>query len=300
MGKNWKLDFLVIGTPRSATTWLNTCLEEHPEVCVSRPKEIHFFNRQSHCFWRPEVSAKYALGMDWYRSHFSHCSADQIKGEIGTLYLYDNDAPRLITKHFPSIKLIILLRNPAERLYSHYLHVWGKQRYPISDSIDAVIRKERKFVEQGFYHHHIKRYLDYVNREQILILIYEDMAKDPTLSLQSVFRFLGVDSSFRPPSTQRRIHSAAINQSLIRRLYFREIQRLSSGQTGPFGRVSIKLLRFLRLTKMINSVINALASGKVTYRQMPLHVRWTLNEVYLCQTKKIENLIGRDLGFWKR
>ncbi len=106
--KDFKIDFIGIGTGRSASTWIYECLREHSQICMSQPKETRFFNRN------------YEKGLKWYYKRFQNCSSFSIKGEYSPGYLVSLETPLLIKKHFPDAKLILCLRNPTERAYSHY------------------------------------------------------------------------------------------------------------------------------------------------------------------------------------
>jgi hypothetical protein len=108
--KNEGPDFIGIGAMKAATYWIYHCLDAHPEICMSSRKELHFF----------EKPANYRMGIGWYTSHFSHCSEGKVLGEITPAYLSSPDAPVLIHRHYPRVKIFACLRNPVERAYSHY------------------------------------------------------------------------------------------------------------------------------------------------------------------------------------
>src|SRR6056297_2233099 len=109
--ENFSPDFIGIGAMKAATSWIYKCLIEHPEVCGSSKKELHFFDRPQN----------YKKGIDYYISFFKHCPQDKAKGEYTPNYLYSPATPELISRHFPNVKIIVCLRNPAERAWSHYL-----------------------------------------------------------------------------------------------------------------------------------------------------------------------------------
>ncbi len=110
LNKKQKIDFIGIGAAKAASTWIFTCLNEHPEICSDSRKETNFFSRYYN----------YKKGIKYYYSLFSHCSEDKIKGEFSPTYISSPQAPYLIYKHFPEVKLIACLRNPVDRAYSEY------------------------------------------------------------------------------------------------------------------------------------------------------------------------------------
>ena len=105
------VDFIGIGAPKSGTTWLSECLREHPRVCMSEPKEIHFFNKTYAFYWKKQ-EWKYMKGMEWYAEHWRGCTSGQKRGEFSVFYMQDESTPELIHKHFPHVKLIACLRHP--------------------------------------------------------------------------------------------------------------------------------------------------------------------------------------------
>lgn len=286
---NFKVDFIGIGTPKSGTSWTAECLKEHPQICFSQEKEINFFNKK-YVFYRKNEDWKYSYGLDWYKKHFNHCEQGQIKGEFSVQYLSDTDSAKLIHENFPETKIIIILRNPTDRLYSHYLYAKAQFNLPSSLSFEKVIQKEKKFVGQGFYYQHIKRYLNYFARKNVLIMIYEDMQKNPRNFIQQIYKFLEVDNKFIPPSLYQKVNPTPLNLSLW---------KLSGRiKKNAWGRKFIKLLKILKLDKVIKKIILSGKSRK-TYKKMSFSTRKKLNEIYHSDIKKLEELLNRDLSFWK-
>ena len=104
-------NFLVIGSARCGTSWLDENLRQHPEVYLPRDdKEVHFFDN------------KYHMGIEWYERFFEGSEAQAI-GEVTPSYLYYGHVAGRIKEHVPDVKMIALLRNPAERAYSHYWNI---------------------------------------------------------------------------------------------------------------------------------------------------------------------------------
>ena len=109
--------FLVIGAPRSGTTWIARNLREHPEICLSKKKELHFFDRDEN----------YERGIAYYESFFTRCSEQQHAiGEATPDYIHVPVAAKRIKEHLPHAKLIVSLRNPRDRVYSRDWNARGK------------------------------------------------------------------------------------------------------------------------------------------------------------------------------
>src|SRR5262245_1610189 len=114
---SFNLDFVGIGAAKSGTTWLAQCLGEHPQVCISNPKELNYFCRKK--YWTMGGSY-YGKGEAWLRQGFVHWKPGQIRGEISPTYLVDPESPKLLARHFPNVKIIVSFRNPTDALFSLY------------------------------------------------------------------------------------------------------------------------------------------------------------------------------------
>ena len=177
--------FLGIGVPRGGTTWLHTLLASHPEVYMpTRRKEIRFFEKY------------YERGLSWYSTFF--CPPEQAEryraiGEISTQY-YDCEAcPQRISTILPQAKLIIMLRNPVNRAYSHYGFVVQRRNY--RGSFQEFLASRNAALEKGFYSRYLKQYLRYFDRNQILAPLFEEVFIDDFKTKKTIADFLdiGVD-----------------------------------------------------------------------------------------------------------
>src|SRR6188508_2795579 len=107
--------FIGIGAQRAGTTWAYNCLAEHPQVFMTRKKELHFFY------------VNYSRGLDWYAAQFAGAGSAVARGEITPDYLYHPEALSNIARDVPDVRLFVILRNPIDRAVSAYaLHA---QRY---------------------------------------------------------------------------------------------------------------------------------------------------------------------------
>lgn len=295
MDKNFKVNFICIGPERSGTTWLYQCLKEHPEICVSEPKEVNFFN-SSQSFWRKDLIDKtnYTKGLEWYKQHFNHCSSEKIVGEITPAYLHSPEVPERIYNHFPDVKLIAILRNPIERLYSHYMYTKMKGFYELP-SLEEVIEKEKGFVEESAYLKHIQNYLKYFPREKILITIYEDIEKNPKVFIREVLKFLGAGDTFMPPSV-----NTTINPAGAVALRNRAISIKDSIRSFPGGKLALELFKKTPFyKKAVDSLATKTGTVKVNYGKIHPETRKRLFEFYKEDINGLEKLLGRDLVFWK-
>ena len=190
------IDFIGIGAQKSGTSWVYACLYEHPEICAPI-KEIHFFSR-----------SRFEKGSAWYESHFKKCSQWSKKGEFSTSYLYSPEAPMRIKKQYPKVKIIAILRDPIARAYSHYRN--AIKAGEISEAVPFLtyVQEEESVLAQGRYAEQLARYRNLFPREQMLVLVYEDIARDPHAFMQSIYTFIGVDASFVPSMLHTSINIA--------------------------------------------------------------------------------------------
>jgi hypothetical protein len=205
-------DFIIIGAAKCGTTSLYNYLARHPSVVPARTKEIHYFD-----FF-------FERGSAWYRSHFTLRSPIQrmranhrrtVTGEASPYYIFHPHALRRIAEALPRVRLIALLRNPADRAYSQYQHVvrLGYETLSFEDAIaseeerlagevEKMRADERYYSFNHQYYSYLARgiYVDQISRlaelgfapEQVLILRSEDFFAHPAEGLLRLREFLGL------------------------------------------------------------------------------------------------------------
>jgi Sulfotransferase domain len=194
---------------KCGTSSLHNYLDIHPDISMSQIKELNFFSHD--VLW--------AKGSDWYSQHFS--SPAKIRGEASPSYTRFPefpDVPRRMSTLIPSAKLIYLVRDPVDRIVSHYMHSRGigLERYSIEDALRHL--DGNKYVVLSLYHLQLSRYLEYFPAEQILVVCTEDMKSDRRATLRTIFRFLGVDESFWSPQHELLYHVSTRKGRLRRAL----------------------------------------------------------------------------------
>ncbi len=195
-------DWIIIGAMKAATSSVHRWLSLHPQVAVSTPKELNFFIE-------PNFSNR---GLDWYREQFNDPSDALIAGESSVNYTKNHfypGVPARMASVLPDVKLIYILRDPLERIESGYIHnaASGIERA----SFDEAIRHpdDSPIVQTSRYWHQLKDFLDHFPAEQIRVMSYDTIKRDPTGSLSSVLEFLGLDPGFSHPDVGGRLHSSS-------------------------------------------------------------------------------------------
>lgn len=192
-------DFLVIGAMKAGTTSLHAYLGQHPQLFVTTPKELHFF-----------IDADgWESRLDWYTAQFEACPPGAVAGEASVTYTKFprfRGVPERIAATMPGVRLVYLLRDPIERMRSHYAHEIssGNEHLPI----DRALLERSRYLEASLYHLQLQQYLPHFPRSQILLLTSEELRSDPAATLRRLWTFLGVDPDWAPPREERRHVSA--------------------------------------------------------------------------------------------
>jgi hypothetical protein len=293
--KKFSIDFLGVGTAKAGTTWFYECLSEHPDVCVSKVKEIDFFN-DLQMFWRKDLfgTSNYGKGLSWYESHFKHCAPHKKIGEVSPIYFFDPEAPKRIHEHFPHAKLIIALRNPVDRLLSHYLYTKEKRFYPVPATFEEIVTSEPAFIDQGNYFKYLERYLALFPRENILVVLMEDIRNKPEETIKKIYSHIGVDPTFIPASLKKEIN--ARDTKYIHRVLSPTVRRFES---NSFGRALLSIGRGLHLNTLSKNILGLLYKEKQKKITINPKVRARLFAMYHKDIHKLAEFLGRDLSHWK-
>lgn len=193
-------DFIGLGVEKAGTSWIFACLYEHPEVCIP-VKEINFFSD----------AVLWEKGQASYEAFFQNrCSKAGQKGEFSTNYFYHSKAAERIHCFYPNVKLLVCLRHPAERAFSNYLNDIKAGTIRADLTFEQAIQTQDYYLEQGKYKEQLERYFRFFKKEQLKILIYEDIQKAPLNFIQSIYQFIGIDPTFVPPSLHKKINTGRV------------------------------------------------------------------------------------------
>lgn len=191
-------NLIVIGAPKCGTTSLHSYLGAHPEIAMSREKELDFF--------LDDESGDRSLG--WYASQFEEAP---VRGEASPRYSVwpiHPGVPERMSSVIPETRLVYLVRDPIERLVSHWVHnSLGFERAPFAEAVTAP--GDNRYLAASSYATQLERYLEHFPRERILIVDADDMRRDRAATLRRVFGFAGVDETASAPSFSRELNVAA-------------------------------------------------------------------------------------------
>ena len=224
------VDFFVAGTAKGGTTALHFFLEQHPEICMPyTTKELHFFDNDRYFLNLHSIVPPYKK----YHSNYKPTSQTKIFGEACPSYMWNEKAPERIYEYNPSSKIIILLRNPIHRAYSHWNMASSKSndKASFSDALSLEIertrvlspkRKLEKFIsyqqktfshiDRGYYSSQIRRLFRFFPKNHISVFLSEDLKDNHNETLSNIFNFLEVDSTFKVE--RENIHKREYKSSL--------------------------------------------------------------------------------------
>ncbi len=300
-------DFLIIGAGKSGTTSLDQYLKQHPEIFIPRVKEPNFYgyeNKTTEYFENDLSEIAHFKGsvtnLNGYLDLFRDATPGQIKGETSNTYLYHAEAPARIKYYNPDMKLIAILRQPAARLYSRYLHLARENRVPtenFSDCLnkDSIWWKRNDLIKEGFYFKNLSPFYKLFPREHIRIYLYEELNDHPAQVLQDIFRFLKVNPDFQPDLTIRYNQSGIIKNKFLNKIYGQK-GIVSSGLKALFPKTAVDTFK---QNAFIQKAINQLRGKNLAKPKLNSQISHSLtHDVYGKDIQQLQELIGKDLNHW--
>lgn len=204
------IDFVGIGAEKAGTSWVSENLAEHPDICLSEPKEIQFFNEKTNFTYPRREHGNFEKGLEWYKRFYSHCDKNtKIRGEFSTHHIIDQRAASRIYQLFPKAKIILCLRNPVDRTISHYKwHRYVTMREK-RDFIDAL-KNEPEYINASLYAQNLSAFQKKFPAEQIHYIFFDDIVNKPREVMEKIHIFLGVEKTFISSiiSSKKRVNKA--------------------------------------------------------------------------------------------
>jgi len=285
------ITFIGIGAQRCGTTWMYRCLETHPEICTSSIKETPFFSTEGN----------YRKGISYYRKFFSHCSdATKAVGEFNPHYLFEEEVANRLHQTFPRVKILMSLRNPIEALYSLYLHEKHRGVHAF-DTFEKYLEKKPEQISKFMYAQNIRYYLRFFDGNSMLIILYDDICKEPRLVMKTVYRFLGVNDSHQSLYVNDIINASDsyFLYSFARPIYW-IIGLMGQYRWGVYvvdwlkgTRARSLLDRFFQIPKRKKTISTTNNSG------INIKTRAWLQDIYARDILELGKLLDRDLSHWR-
>lgn len=201
-------DFLIAGAPKAGTTALHGALAQHPEVFMSSPKEPKFFlcDEAPPPHWRGPGDQHSQQEWIWRRADYQRLFLDApertVRGESTPFYLWSRGAHRRIAEALPDVRIIAIVRDPVDRAYSNWMHLWCDGLEPEADFPTAFRREAERihagyapfwrYRELGLYGEQLAHLFDYVDSSRVLVMRYRELIDDPVAAVDKACGFLGI------------------------------------------------------------------------------------------------------------
>lgn len=293
-------NFFVIGAGKSGTTSLYHYLKQHPQIFMCPVKEPKYFALAGHGldFKGPgdaRIVPETTTTESAYLALFDGAGQKPIVGEASTIYLGEWGAATRMARQVPDARLVAVLRHPAERAYSAYLHL-RRDGFEMLESFEDALDAEAERARLGYYYHwylrarghygrQLKEFYDVFPREQIRVYLYEDFAASPQRVLSDIFCFLGVDETFEADTSARHNQSGIPRNLKIQKFLNKEhplkqwLKRYIPEHAG-------------------HRMISMLQPRLVEKPGLPPDIRAKLTEAFRDDILLLQELIGRDLSHW--
>jgi hypothetical protein len=288
-------NFFIVGAAKAGTTSLYHYLKEIPGVYMSSVKEPYYFS--------PHFVQRYpgdvVTDKEEYLRLFEKARGYIAVGEASPSYLWDPDSPKLIHQAVPNARIIILLRDPIERAYSHYLFAkkYGTDNKKLSSFYHYLMRDYKSqekadgisklYIEFSMYYEQVKRYFDEFGRQQVKVIVYEDFIQQPEETVNDVLAFLGVNYTVTAITKQHNPYSVPRSP-------------LSLQVYSLFRWLRARGINTSKLTISLPNSLTAFLEEKLLFKKIqkpkiePEAFRF-LQDIYHDDALKLESLLGQSL-----
>jgi hypothetical protein len=293
-------EFFIVGAFKAGTTALYEYLRAHPQIFMSVPKEPMYFGSDLTPRYRRMTEPEYL-------ALFKDVHADQRAGEASPWYLYSSAAPAEIKAFEPAARIVIMLRNPVDVMYSQHSQLVFNQREDLTDFAAALeaepdriagrripadaIRPEALFYRKSVrFAEQVRRYLDVFGRDEIHFVVFDDLVADAAGVYRATLEFLDVDPNVPLDPTVYNPNRTARSGRLQRAIF-----APPPALRGLFGR-----LRQVPLLHRVRDRLVTANSRPAQRQQMDPALRTALTAEFAPQVAELGEIIGRDLAAWSR
>lgn len=275
-----KVDFMIIGAQKCGTTSLAAQLAAHPEICFSKKKEPGYFNASTN--WRDTI--------DQYHRLFEPTDG-QLCGEASTMYTFLPEyigTARRLHEYNPDLKLIYIMRNPVDRIVSHFTHNLARGQV-VNDPLRAV-KDDPTYMTRSHYAAQIAPYLELFGQSNVLLIIFEEYVQDQLATLERIAQFLEIDSG-----GFQRVDTAPKHKSVGEyRLKSQLVEQVVSAE-------AFQVVRTLVPDGIRRPIRHRFFSNKVDERpQFSRELLETLWCFFEADVAQLERLLGREIHAWKQ
>ena len=298
-------DFFVIGAQKAGTTALCSILASHPRIVTCNPKEPNCFDGDDF-LGHPAaaIEARHEWWTDWERNQsaatqiyakgLAGAPPQAVKGEGSTTYLPSRKAPQRMGRMVPRAKLIVVLRNPVDRAYSAYWHQ-VKSRVASLPFESQIKVGPASIVEMGFYREQLARWLDYFPREQVKIIVYENLKEQPGEAIRDLLDFLDVEGDLPADKLAHREHVAKVPRSLTLQLVINHAGLWTGRPVGWRHLVRPPRSGWRRGADRVLNRLTRMNLGERPYPPMAGEIRERLTDLYRHENDGLGRMVGIDV-----
>jgi hypothetical protein len=277
-------NLVVIGGLKCGTTSLHHYLGLHPQIGMSRPKELNFF----------VAELNWDLGSDWYANHFS--ASDAVRGETSPHYTneprFTGVAERMARLLGDDAKVVYMVRDPIDRLLSHYLHNVGGG-YETRPMEEALADTSSAYVQRSLYARQAEPYIEHLGTDRIAFVTREELRDERAETMRRLFEFLGVDAGFTSPQFEREWETGSAKGGGGFRLMDRAVRMPG---LRALDRNFDRLPESMRW--VVERIVHDPGKGEAPKPELPAGVRARLMETFRPDVERLEELAGRRVGWF--
>ena len=285
-----KVDFFIVGAPKAGTTSLYKYLNQHQDVVMSSVKEPNYFSNEELESQDLYYASKNITDEKGYHSLFQANGEKKKLGEASVSYLFYPKVSKRIFTYNKDAKIIIILRNPVDRAYSHYKMDF-RLGFVKRDFEDLVLNNNKEgslfyqqYIDLGLYHQQVKSYIDEFGSTNVCVMFYEDLKKDRATFVNNIFSFLNLKSDSNINFNLKYNKSKLPSNNFMRYLYSISLVR--------------KTASFLFNERLINFINKNFF--RESNQEIESKVRHKLNQVFLNDIFMLEKLLNKDLSSWRK
>jgi hypothetical protein len=275
-------NFLIIGDVKAGTTSLYSYLRQHPDIYMPELKELRYFAYDAENPYHVRSQNYGVRDLEDYLHFFAQCGNEHAIGEASPNYLRSPGAASRIQRQLGDVRLIVSLRHPADRLYSLYqMHVRAGGKHLAFD--ETAFGREATWIKGNFYWPELLRFYELFPREQIHVVLFDDLKTRTAEVVQDLYRFLGVDPTFKPVLERQNEGGGTPKSAAVYSVVLKARDRLKRLGVVPSG----LRRRWRRLRKHL-----------LEQNEMPETVRRKIIDICREDIHRTEKLIRRDLSAW--
>ena len=302
-------NLFIVGAPKSGSTSLYEYLRDHPDVFMSAVKEPCYFAADL-ALDKSGNFLRYGQDDERYYDLFAAAGHAKVVGEASTRYLYSHQAPRLVHGVSPDARIVAVLRNPVDMMHSLHAHKLAAGTEDITDFEQALAAEDDRragrrvpaysnpklatYTDRARFGEQVERWIATFGREQVRVIIFEEMVADPPLHFRRLLEFLSIDLDYRPESFAAHNIAHGARSPLMRRMLNARAPQWVAWKLMP------RLIGDLRTRTLVRRFSQSpLQRRKIERGPLSPDLRRRLEAELEPDVKRLSQLLGRDMSaFW--